>query len=117
MSVFLSYAYDDKPRIRKLLDQLKAKGMLSPHEEVFDSSESIVPGSIWRDQIRKAVENASQFIVVWSNAAHTSDWVNYEIGMAEALDKPILVVVPKGEMSRIPANLDKIQVIEIEETK
>ena len=67
--------------------------------------------------LREAIENASKFVVVWSDAAYTSEWVNYETGMAEALGKPILVVVPKGETSRVPGNLKETQVIEIEEIK
>jgi TIR domain len=116
MSVFLSYAFKDKPRIRKVLDQLKAIGMLSPHEEVIDTS-AVLVGASWRGEVRKAIENASKFVVVWSDAAHMSDWVNYETGMAEALGKPILVVVPKGGTSRVPGNLKETQVIEVEEIK
>jgi TIR domain len=117
MSVFLSYASDDKPRIRKVLDQLKARGILSPHDKVVDTPAILVPGSSWRGQVREAIENASKFVVLWSDAAHTSDWVNYETGMAEALGKPILVVVPKGETPRVSENLKETQVIEIEEIK
>jgi succinyl-CoA synthetase alpha subunit len=117
MNVFLSYASEDKLLIRKVLDQLKAKGVLSPREKVVDISAIAVPGSSMRRQVREAIENASKFVVVWNDTALTSDWVNYEIGMAEALGKPILVVVPKGETSRIPGNLKETQVIEMEEIK
>jgi hypothetical protein len=117
MSVFVSYALDDRSRIPKVLDQLKARGVLSPREKVVDTSTIVVAGSTWRGQIRKAIENASKFVVIWSDAADTSDWVNYETGMAEALGKPILVVVPKGEISRVPGNLKETQIIEIEEIK
>jgi len=115
MSVFVSYALDDKSRIPKVLDQLKAKGVLLPREKVIATSTIAVAGSAWRGQIREAIENASVFVVVWSDAAHTSDWVNYETGMAEALGKLILVAVYKGETSRIPENLKETQVVEIDE--
>jgi succinyl-CoA synthetase alpha subunit len=115
MTVFLSYALEDKPRIQQVIDLLKARGMLLPHEEVVDTSEIVVPGITWRGQIRDAIANASKFVVIWSDAANMSDWVNYETGMAEALGKSILIVVPKGEASRIPDNLTKTQVIEMEE--
>jgi hypothetical protein len=117
MSVFVSYAFDDKLKIRKVLDRLKEKGILSPHDEVVDSSAAMVPGSSLRRMLREAIESASKFVVVWSDEADTSDWVNYETGMAEALGKPILVVVPKGKASRVPGNLKDTQVIEIEEIK
>jgi hypothetical protein len=117
MSVFLSYSFDDKEKLRKVLDQLKEKGILSPHDKVVDTSAAFVPGSSLRGQLREAIESASKFVVVWSDEADTSDWVNYETGMAEALGKPILVVVPKGETSRVPRNFKETQVIEIEEIK
>jgi len=141
MTVFLSYAFDDKRKVRKVIAQLKARGILSPNDKVVDTSAVVVPGSSMRGQlreafermtkaeaarylgeslrgqIREAIENASKFIVVWSDAANTSDWVNYETGMAEALGKPILVVVAKGETSRVPVNLKETQVVEIEEIK
>src|SRR4051794_25067620 len=110
------HKFDDKTKIRKVLDKLNARGILSPHDVWFDSS-AIVAGSNWRKQIREAIESASKFVVVWSDAADKSDWVNYETGMAEALGKPILVVVPKGEMARIPENLKETQVIELEEVE
>jgi hypothetical protein len=116
MSVFLSYASRDKKKIKKVIDKLSERGVLSPHEAWVDSS-AIVVGSSWREQIREAIENASKFVVVWSNEADTSDWVNYETGMAEALDKPILVIVPKRGTSRIPGNLKETQIIEIDEIK
>jgi TIR domain len=139
MTVFLSYASGDKPSIRKLIAQLKAKGIIEPQDEVLDTLSAItVPGSSlrgalsealehmtkaevarhlgegWRGQIREAIENSSKFVVVWSDAAGTSDWVNYETGMAEALGKPILVVIPKGGTSRLPWNLKENQVVEVE---
>jgi hypothetical protein len=116
MSVFLSYAFHDKTKIQKVLDKLTARGILSPREVWVDSS-AIVAGSSWRGQIREAIESASKFVVVWTDEADTSDWVNYETGMAEALGKPILVVVPKGETSRIPGNLKETQIVEIEDIK
>jgi len=116
MSVFLSYAFGDKAKIQKVLDKLNARGILSSDDVWLDNS-AIVAGSDWRGQIREAIENASKFVVIWSDAADTSDWVNYETGMAEALGKPILVVVPKGETARIPGNLKETQVIELEEVE
>jgi hypothetical protein len=52
--------------------------------------------------------------VVWSGAAGASGWVNYEAGMADALDKPITVVVPKGEVARVPGNLGETKIIELD---
>src|SRR5712691_5542650 len=98
MSVFISYAMDDKPRIKKVIEELKTGQIIEEGDKIVDTSDIFVPGSSLRTQVRKAIEAASKVVVVWSGAGAESDWVNYETGMAEALAKPILVVVPKGEI-------------------
>jgi hypothetical protein len=116
MDVFISYASDDKSRIRDVVKELKSNGIVEAHDKITDTSE-IIPGSSVRGQVRKAIEAASKFVVIWSVAGGKSDWVNYEIGMAEALGKPILVVVPKGEISRLPSSLKHNQIIELEDLR
>lgn len=115
MNIFLSYAIDDKSRIRKVIHELKSKGLVEADDTIIDSSEIFVPGSSLRGVLRQAIEAASKVVVVWSKAGAGSDWVNYEAGMADALGKPILVVVSKGEGRRLPDSLAANQVIELEE--
>jgi hypothetical protein len=118
MNVFLSYASDDRPRIRDIVNELKSKGIVEAHDKITDTSEIFISGSSVRGQVRKAIEAASKFVVVWSDAGGKSDWVNYEIGMAEALGKTILVIVPKGKISRLPpSNLEHSQIIELEDVR
>jgi hypothetical protein len=117
MDFFLSYAYDDKSRISNVVKELKSKGIVEAHDKITETSEIFVPGVSVRGQVRKAIEAASKFVVVWSVAGGKSDWVNYEIGMAEALGKPILVIVPKGEISQLPNSLKHSQIIELENVR
>ena len=117
MNVFLSYASRDAKKLQKVLDQLISRGILSSQDKVIDTSAIAVPGSSMRGQVREAIENASKFVVVLNDTALTSEWVNYETGMADALGKPILVFVPKGETSRVPRNLKETEIIEMEEIK
>ena len=117
MNFFFSYAHGDKSRIRNVVKELKSKGIFEAHDKITDTSEIFVPGSSVRGQVRKAIEAASKFVVIWSVASGKSDWVNYEIGMAEALGKPILVIVPKGEISQLPSSLKHNQIIELEDVR
>ncbi len=114
MSVFISYATDDKPRIRKVIDELKSRKMIEEDDKIIETSDVFVPGSSVRAQVREAIEAASKVVVLWSGAGAEADWVNYETGMAEALGKPILFVVTKGEVSRVPRDLADSQIIELE---
>src|SRR5712691_850878 len=111
MSVFISYAMHDKSRIKKVIGELKSRGIVEESDQITHASDVFVPGSSMRGQVRKAIEAASKVVVVWSGAGAESDWVNYEAGMAEALGKPVFVAVPKGEASRIPRELEHIQIL------
>src|SRR6266852_4938579 len=113
MSVFISYALDDKPRIRKVIDELKSRKMIEEDDKIIETSDVFVPGSSVRAQVREAIEAASKVVVLWSGAGAEADWVNYETGMAEALGKPILVVIPKGGASKLPRTLENSQIIEL----
>ena len=110
--IFISYAMGDRPRIEKVIAELKVRGVVREGDKIMEPTKEFVPGSSIRGELRKAIQAASK-VVVWSGAGAESQWVNYETGMAAALGKPIIVVVPKGVASRIPANLADIQVIEL----
>ena len=117
MSVFISYAMDDKPRISKIIGELKTKHIIEENDKIVDNSDVFVAGSSVRMQVRKAIEAASKVVIVWSGAGADADWVNYETGMAEALGKPILVVVPKNGVSRLPRTLENSQIIELDNVR
>ncbi len=105
---------DDKPHISKVIRELKTKRIIEENDKIVDTSDIFVPGSSVRTQVRKAIEAASKVVVVWTGAGAEADWVNYETGMAEALGKPILVVIPKGGASKLPRTLENSQIIELD---
>jgi predicted dinucleotide-utilizing enzyme len=114
MSVFLSYAMTDKSRIKKVIGELKVRGILNENEKIIHASDVFVEGSSVRAQMREAIEAASKVVIIWSGAGAESDWVNYETGLAEALGKPIFLAVPKREAGSLPRKLENTQVIELE---
>jgi hypothetical protein len=114
-SVFLSYAANDKSRVPKVVGELKLRGVLGERDKVIDSTSLFVSGFSVRDQVQKAIEGASKVIVIWSGHGAKSEWVNYETGMADALGKPIFVVIQKGERANLPMHLTDTQVIELED--
>jgi hypothetical protein len=70
------------------------------------------PGVSIRDTVRKAIEDASSIVVLWTEAAARSANVNYELGMADALGKPIVLVNLDGP-HRIPSDLNNVQVVDL----
>lgn len=83
--IFLSYAADDRERVRPLVAVLEAEGW-----NVWWDRQ-ITPGEIWDREIEEAVELASCVIVVWSHVSVVSDWVRSEAN--EGLEKHRLVPV------------------------
>jgi hypothetical protein len=114
MSVFVSYSKDDEPHIKEVISELKSRGIVEENDKIIYGPDVIAPGSSFRAQIRQAIEAASKVVVVWSGTGAGSGQVNYETGMAEALGKPILIVVPKKGASTLPKELENIQIVELE---
>ena len=58
--------------------------------------------------------SANSVVVFWTENSANSQFVNYELGMADALGKNLVVVTPRGQRMRLPSNLEDIQVLEID---
>ncbi len=83
IDVFVSYASQDRDRVRPLVDALKAQGW-----SVWWDRE-IVPGSSFEARIEDAIGQARCVVVVWTATALTSDWVHAEA--LEGLERRVLV--------------------------
>jgi hypothetical protein len=67
-----------------------------------------------RTVIRDRIARSDTFLLVWSQSAAESAWVQYEVGMAQALGKPILVVLIGGDPSKLPGDLAETQHVELD---
>lgn len=59
-------------------------------------------GTEWSSQLRVALESSSAVVVLLSPQAVENRWVNFEIGAAEALGKPLIPVVIEGDYFIMP---------------
>ncbi len=59
----------------------------------------IASGEAVSSAVRDAIKRSSVVIVLLSNSALRSQWVQFEIGAAEALDKKIIPVILSGDVS------------------
>ena len=104
--VFLSYVSRDRHYVESAISQLSKFG-ISDNIGLLDSD--IHPGDDVRAIIRDRVQSANQVVVFWSAEAATSQHVQYELGMADALDKPITIVQLDQTTPVLPAHLlDKV---------
>src|SRR5262245_4919949 len=75
--IFVSYAREDEPFVRKLATRLEEAGW----SVFFDRR--IPAGETWRSYIGAALESARCVIVVWSRHSVSSDWVIEEAEYAK----------------------------------
>ena len=112
--IFLSYAHEDREGVDKVIKELSRKGILSEEKDVvMDAVQNIESGSYIRNLIRKRIESASKVILLWTEDSAKSQWVNYEAGMAEALGKPIIIVLPNKSAPKLPENLEGLQIVRL----
>lgn len=109
-AVFVSHASADGARVEDTVALLRDRGLVSGTEIVTD--QVLATGVSIRDTVRKAIEDASSIVVLWTDAAAQSANVNYELGMADALGKPIVLVNLDGP-HRIPRDLNNVQVVDL----
>ncbi len=112
--IFISYSPKDRDHLEDLEQTLREHGIIKGDNFSLIDSFELSPGDNWRDSIKKAIQSASKVVILATDASASSQWVNYEAGMADALDKTIIVVEPKGSgKSTLLSNLSKFQSIEL----
>jgi len=90
--IFISYASQDRARIRPLVEALEARGW-----SVFRDT-TLLPGEAWRRKITAELDAARCVIVLWSASSVESHWVEQEA--EEGQRRGILV----------PAMLDRVKI-------
>jgi hypothetical protein len=102
LNAFLCHASDDKPRVRKLYEQLR-----NDNVDPWLDEENLLGGQDWREEIPKAVRSADVVIVCLSqNSVSKEGYIQKEIGYA--LDKA--EEKPEGTIYIIPLRLEKCKV-------
>jgi hypothetical protein len=82
--------------------------------DVFFADESVVEGERLSDKIHKAIRGCDKFVLMWSERAKQSGWVQQEIGAALSQGKTILPIVLDGtdlpdmlkDVKYLPADTD-----------
>ncbi len=104
MNVFISYAVGDRDFATNLASSLKERGFAS-----FVSGSDARAESKWLDLLKEKVESVDGFILVMpAKTAPSSNNAFFEAGVARALGKSVVVVVPDLEevdRSNIPVDL------------
>jgi nucleoside 2-deoxyribosyltransferase len=113
--VFLSYAFTDRDLAQTTIQKLQKQGVLRNESlENIDSAQTISFDGDIREGIKERIQKSDIVILVWSKDAARSPWVQYEVGMAQALERPILIARADKSAPDLPAELNENQIIELD---
>ncbi len=118
-TIFLSYARQDRRLLGAVRRALRKQGIVRANDVVIvRPHQSVKPGvTNVRKTIKEQISSASKVVMIATDHSANSMWVNYEVGMAAALEKPLVVVGKKGsgKTASMLKAFGKAQSIEIEE--
>ena len=75
-NVFLSYSYKDRHLADILVQRLRERDI-----DIW-TDRQIEPGASWRDEIQEALERSNTFVILITPESLSSDWLNFELGVA-----------------------------------
>ncbi|HSG41831.1 MAG TPA: toll/interleukin-1 receptor domain-containing protein [Anaerolineales bacterium] len=103
LRVFLSYASQDRSKVRELSLRLVKEGWI----DVWIDEKKLLPGQDWRIKIEEAVEESDIVIICLSNRSVSKEgYVQKEIRYA----REIALEKPEGTIFLIPLRLDECNV-------
>ena len=88
---------------------LKAEGL-----KVFMAVHSIEAGSDWEEEIFHGLRHCKTAVFLATPRSATSEWCNYEIGAARALEKQVVCGFRHIATAEIPQALRRFQAIDIQ---
>lgn len=110
--LFISYSMDDRPFVYSALKRLQSSEQMHA-DEIDDHANWGLTSEDVRKTIGEKMRAADGVLLVWSAQAAKSPWVQYELGMAQALNKPIQVLMADGSHSALPAGLGEKDLLKI----
>jgi hypothetical protein len=85
--VFISYSHDDENVAQELRDSLRKKNL------GWIDEARIAGGGAIRQKVKDSLQQASAIIVLVSKQSLKSEWVQFEIGAALAMNKPVIPIL------------------------
>jgi hypothetical protein len=113
--VFLSYAHADWPLVSSAIRSLRNSDLRSA--KIDDPAEWSASADDPRSVLSERIRQADTFILVWSDRAASSPWVQYELGIADALGLPIRVFRAGETSVALPVEIADAQVVDLETAK
>jgi long-chain acyl-CoA synthetase len=106
---FISYSAQDRDEVLKRVQMLRQMQV-----EVFQDVLSLAPGQQWEQELYRRIDECDLFLLFWSSAAKTSEWVqkevHYALGRQQLLPEQKPEIVPVIlEGPPVPMPFDEIK--------
>lgn len=110
-SVFISYSRRDADLANSVAAALERLGF-----HALDPGRELQPGDDLRKAIRAAIKRSDAVVMlVASPQSLASSWSLYEAGMAEALGKKVMVLLPNTHsVTELPADVASSPIVELD---
>jgi hypothetical protein len=105
--IFVSYANSDRHLVNDILLFLRERKIISTFDEIVMSDTidlASEQGSL-RELIREEIAKSDTVVIIWSEAASNSQWVNYEMALADGLEKNIVYINTSKEKPTLPIDI------------
>ena len=112
-SIVLSYPHRDRIVAREIAQELDRLGL-----PASDLASQGAAGDL-RPLLRRAIERADALVlVIASPEAASQSWIGYEAGMADALDKRIIVLLSQDHATdELPADIATCRIIQFDPSR
>ena len=110
-SVFFSYSRRDAELGQRVEIALKNFGL-----QAFNPARDLLSGEDLRKSIRSAIKRSDAVITLVSTPQSlSSSWTSYEVGVAEALGKRVMLLLPSEySVAELPADFASTQIVEFD---
>ncbi|WP_041584972.1 toll/interleukin-1 receptor domain-containing protein [Syntrophus aciditrophicus] len=105
--VFLSYSEKDSSIANTIRDELQQEDA-----RVFMAQKSLEPGDDFAEKIKLALRGSAEVWVIMSPNSLNSEWVATEWGAAWILDKKIIPILHRCDVSQIPERLRRFHCVD-----
>ncbi len=107
IKLFISYSRKDRRRIDKLNEALESNDEL----EVFRDTEDILPTEEWKPRLEGLIKSADVILFALSPDSVTSDVCQWELELADSLNKKIIPVVVREVDGNVPDIVSRLNYI------
>lgn len=105
---FLGYSAVDEPLAKYVRSLLINQGL-----DVFTAAVSVEPGDRWSERIRQSLMASPWVVILVSESAAASPYVQQEFGMAIASGKKVIPITWQLSPSQLPGWMSEIQAVDL----